>query len=97
VQKVYDNLDFSRGVEAFLTGMPAASVYAVCEGLSQAGVKRNGGIGITEDLMDARTLMLTRTPRPFTSSFASISKRGQWSSMCRLVFWGRLMTRFPDL
>ena len=29
VQKVYDNLDFGRGVEAFLAGMPAASVYAV--------------------------------------------------------------------
>src|SRR3954470_13119411 len=24
VQKVYDNLDFSRGVEAFMVGMPAA-------------------------------------------------------------------------
>src|SRR5580698_4592478 len=43
VQKVYDNLDFARGVEAFLSGMPAASVYAACEGLSQAGAKRNGG------------------------------------------------------
>jgi hypothetical protein len=59
VQKVYDNLDFGRGVEAFLSGIPAASVYAACEGLSQVGVKRNGGIGITEDLMDARSLFLT--------------------------------------
>jgi hypothetical protein len=59
VQKVYDNLDFGRGVEAFLSGMPAASLYAACEGLSEAGVKRNGGIGITEDLMDARSLFLT--------------------------------------
>jgi hypothetical protein len=59
VQKVYDNLDFARGVEAFLAGIPAASVYAVCEGLSQAGVKPNGGIGIMEDLMDARSLYLT--------------------------------------
>src|SRR5580692_11260917 len=59
VKKVYDNLDFSRGVEAFLSGIPAASLYAVCEGLSQAGVKRNGGIGIFQDLMDARSLFLT--------------------------------------
>jgi hypothetical protein len=59
VHKVYDNLDFVRGVEAFLSGIPAASVYAACEGLSQAGVKRNSGIGITEDLMDARSLFLT--------------------------------------
>jgi hypothetical protein len=59
VQKVYDNLDFTRGVEAFLSGIPAASRYAVCEGPAQAGVKRNGGIGIFEDLMDARSLFLT--------------------------------------
>jgi hypothetical protein len=59
VKKVFDNLDHLRGVEAFLSGIPAASVYAACEGLSQAGVKRNVGIGITEDLMDARSLFLT--------------------------------------
>ena len=59
VKKVYDNLDFSRGVEAFLSGMPAASVYAACEGLSEAGVKRNGSIGIMEELMDAKSLFLT--------------------------------------
>src|ERR1700690_3416108 len=50
VQKVYDNLDFTRGVEAFLSGVPAASVYAACEGLSQAGARRNSGITISEDL-----------------------------------------------
>ncbi len=59
VKKVYDNLDFGRGVEAFLTGMPAASLYGVCEGMSEVGVKRNREIGITEDLMDARSLFLT--------------------------------------
>ncbi len=59
VQKVYDNLDFARGVEAFLSGIPAASLYAACEGLSQAGVKRNEGIGVFQDLMDARSLFLT--------------------------------------
>ena len=29
VEKVYDNLDFQRGVQAFLAGMPAASMYAM--------------------------------------------------------------------
>jgi hypothetical protein len=53
VQKVYDQMAFGRGIEAFLSGMPAASVYALCEGLSQAGIKRNQGIAITEDLFDA--------------------------------------------
>lgn len=59
VQKVYDNLDRARGTEAFLSGMPAASVYAACEGLSQVGVKRNGSIGIMQDLMDAKSVFLT--------------------------------------
>jgi hypothetical protein len=59
VQKVYDNLDRARGVEAFLSGMPAASVYAACEGFSQVGVKRNGAIGIMQDLVDARSVFLT--------------------------------------
>lgn len=59
VQKAYDQLDFGRGIEAFLSGMPAASVYAFCEGSEKAGIKRNRAIGITEDLMDARSLFLT--------------------------------------
>ena len=32
VEKVYDNLDFQRGVQAFLTAMPGASIYAMREG-----------------------------------------------------------------
>lgn len=58
-QRVYDQLDFSRGIEAFMTGMPAASIYALCEGMDKAGIKRNNTIGITEDLMDARSIFLT--------------------------------------
>ncbi|CAN7403775.1 DUF1254 domain-containing protein [Mesorhizobium sp. LjRoot246] len=59
VQKVYDNIDFSRGVEAFLSGMPAASLYAICHGLADVGAAKNKGIGITENLLDARSLFLT--------------------------------------
>jgi hypothetical protein len=59
LQLVNDQIDFGRGIEAFLTGMPATSVYAACEGLDKAGIKRNQGIGITEELMDARSLFLT--------------------------------------
>jgi hypothetical protein len=59
VQLAYDQIDFNRGIDAFVKGMSATSVYAVCRGLEEAGVKPNGGIGITEQLMDARTLFLT--------------------------------------
>ena len=59
VQLVYDNLDFIRGVEAFLVGMPAASTLANRTGFRQAGLKRNGDVGIYENLLDARTFVLT--------------------------------------
>ena len=59
VQKAYDQLDFGRGVEAFLAGIPATSVYALCEGFKEAGFPANEGIGITETLADARALFLT--------------------------------------
>src|SRR5512137_767370 len=59
VQLAYDQIDFGRGIDAFLTGMSATSVYAICRGLEEAGVKSNQGIGITEELLDARSLFLT--------------------------------------
>jgi hypothetical protein len=66
VQKVYDNLDFTRGVETFLTGIPAASIYAACEGFRQVGLESNVGIGMTKDLLDARSLFLTaQTTTPY--------------------------------
>src|SRR5262245_24602756 len=59
VQLAYDQLDFGRGIDAFLRGMSATSVHALCRGFEEAGVKVNQGIGITADLMDARSLFLT--------------------------------------
>jgi hypothetical protein len=58
VKKTYDFLDLSRGVDAFLNGMPAASIYAMLEGLKKAGLEP-GDLGITESLLDARGLLLT--------------------------------------
>ena len=59
VDLVYDNLDFLRGMEAFLTAMPAASLDALLDGIGDVGVDRNGAISITETLLDARALYLT--------------------------------------
>jgi hypothetical protein len=58
VEKVYDNLDFQRGVQAFLTALPAASVSALRSGIRAFGPD-NQTMLITESLMDARTLILT--------------------------------------
>jgi len=58
VQKVYDNLDFQRGVQAFLTAMPGASAYGLREGLRSQGAN-NQTVLIMEDLMDSKSLFLT--------------------------------------
>jgi hypothetical protein len=59
VSLVYDQLDLGRGIEAFMQGVPATSVYAACHGVSEVGIKENRTFGITEELMDARSLFLT--------------------------------------
>ena len=59
VKKVFDNLDFVRGVEAFLLGMPAASVQAMRQGFIEGGFPPNQGFGISENLADARAPFLT--------------------------------------
>jgi hypothetical protein len=58
VKKAYDNLDFQRGVRAFLDGIPISSLHAMREGLRKAGTTGDT-IGIWEDLMDSKTLFLT--------------------------------------
>jgi len=58
VEIVYDTLDRSRGMRAFLDGLPAASLYAMCHGLNKVGVK-GSAVGIFEDLYNARSLLLT--------------------------------------
>ena len=59
VQLVYDNLDFQRGVSAFLNAIPIASLYSMREGIREGGVTANNMVGITEDLLDPRALFLT--------------------------------------
>lgn len=57
--KLYDNLDFMRGVDAFLNAMPGASAEAIRVGLAGQGAVDNQTILIFEDLMDSRSLFLT--------------------------------------
>ncbi len=58
VEKVMDNLDFSRGVQAFLSGMPGASLVGMRTGFQKLGVI-NGTIMIMESLLDSKSLFLT--------------------------------------
>jgi len=58
-------VDTYRAVESFLSGMPAASIYGLLEGHRGIGMQPND-LGITETLMDARSLWLTpQTTTPY--------------------------------
>ena len=58
VAKVYDNLDFQRGVQAFLTGVPGASQVAIRHGIRSFGPD-NQTVVLFESLMDSKSLFLT--------------------------------------
>jgi hypothetical protein len=58
VEKVYDNLDFQRGVQSVLTTMPAAAMHAVREGIRRFGPD-NETVVIFENLLDSKSLFLT--------------------------------------
>lgn len=57
VKAVYDQLDFQRGVQAFLTAMPAASFFAVRAAVRKFGPD-NGTVLLSESLLDSNTLVL---------------------------------------
>jgi hypothetical protein len=59
VEKVYDNLDFQRGVQAFLAGMPGASLVAMRHSLRELGAVNGATIPIAETLLDSKALWLT--------------------------------------
>lgn len=52
-ETVYDYLDRSRGVDAFLKGMPAASVHMLMEGAHSLGAVEAHQVMIFDKLMDA--------------------------------------------
>lgn len=58
---LYEHLDFMRGVEVFLTWLPGASLVAMRRGLRQAGIERNGAVGIFDRTMDSHSLFLTQS------------------------------------
>jgi hypothetical protein len=60
---VYDNLDFQRAVQAYLSSIPIASMHAMRQGILEYG-PANTTIVAFETLMDSTTLFLT----PNTSS-----------------------------
>jgi hypothetical protein len=66
VDKVYDNLDFQHGVQAYLTALPAVSIEGARGGVTGFG-PANQTVLISEQLLDSRSLFLTaNTTTPYT-------------------------------
>jgi len=57
-QLVYDNLDLQRAINAFLSSIQIASMYAMEKGLLEFGPPNTTAL-IFEDLMDSKSLWLT--------------------------------------
>ena len=58
MEKVYDNLDFTHALDAYLNTFQGANVAAIHEGFQSIGVKDNELL-IFSELMDAKSLFLT--------------------------------------
>jgi len=56
---VYENLDKMRGVDAFLKGMPAASVRQLMMGPKEIGANNYNKVMIMDGLLDSKPLFLT--------------------------------------
>ena len=59
VDKVYDYLDTSRAMDAFMKGMPGASLKALIDGAHSLGAVEANEVAIFDKLMDAQSLFLT--------------------------------------
>jgi hypothetical protein len=57
-ERIYDNLDFMRAVEAYLNSIQGASLIAIRRGFASVGVEDNQFL-IFPELMDAASLFLT--------------------------------------
>lgn len=77
VEKLYDNLDLIRGVETFLSGIPASSVEGLRLGHIEMGVDASHKAIIFDKLLDSAPLMLTgNTDTVYCSVFLDLKKDG---------------------
>ncbi len=58
-QKVYDYLDTMRGADAFLKGIPGASVFGFFQGAESLGIREAHQVMIMDKLLDSRPYFLT--------------------------------------
>ncbi len=74
---LYDNLDFMRGVETFLNGIPATSVEGLHLGFNSVGANNFNKVAIFDDLLDSKPLFLTgNTSTVYVSAFVNLKEDG---------------------
>ncbi len=75
--KVYDNLDFIRGVDVFLNFIPATSIEGMRRGLKSMGVDDYNKAMIFDNLMDSSPLFLTgNTDTVYICAMLNLKKDG---------------------
>jgi len=73
-EKIYDNLDFQRAVQAYLLGLPPVNQLANRRAILQMG-PANKTVPIWENLVDSRTVELTANDNtPYTWFWLDLSK-----------------------
>ena len=76
-EKVFENLDFMRGVEVFLNGIPATSLEALRLGNAELGAKDSNQVVIMDELLDSNPLFLTgNTDTVYASAFLDLKRDG---------------------
>jgi len=77
VEKVYDNLDYLRGIDVFLNFIPACNIEGMRSGTASLGVSKYNQVLLMDKLMDSTSLFLTgNTDTVYASSFFDLSKTG---------------------
>jgi len=77
-QKIYDYLDTMRAVDAFLKGMPGASVQGLIDGPAVLGVDTIGDVLIFDKLMDSKPYFLTgNTSSLYVVPFIDLKAAGE--------------------
>ena len=77
VRKLYNNLDFMRGVQVFLDGIPPASLEAMRRGHVKIGATRANHLLLFDRLMDSNPLFLTgNTDTVYASAILDLKRDG---------------------
>ena len=77
VQACYDNLDFMRGVESFLNGIPGTSLEGIRLGMAEVGATTSHHCVMFDQLMDSNPLFLTgNTDTVYASVMLNLKEDG---------------------